>query len=798
MDTGETARPMAAIITVHGTGDTAEGPDGAKWYQRGSAFSGWLLEELSARGVEAEIHPLLWSGANSASQREEASEALAKRVKELAREHESVHIIGHSHGGNVANDAAAILNWAGGKAGGTRAKDRLRSISTVGTPFFRSDVNNAQRFGGYGFLAMAVISATLVVALLAAPKSLLGLVTDSDWTTVEGEIAKFQDALSMWLTGVGVAGLVALAFIIPIAWKGLLRIRRAGRRRPKARIFSLWHGLDEAISFLQRVESLPIEPFSPGTFARASRTSAVLWGVRAVFFLPALGLLMLGANLALSADWALGRWFDGTPEYPPNGFGPSSLEALAQQVLLFGVAGAPVIFGAVYLLYRAFALTFLERVARGPLNRRVGGALKGIAFGKDGDHALGGVSSRSHRFSTEPHLLAGEIEERLRVDAMAARQALFMKYESGVFSVDADQNEIVQEIAEDALTWDALIHTTYFDHREVAGALAGHVADRLAGRDGAATLLPPAGTNDQTGFITRLFSSTRSFGLGMAGLGATSVVLLAAVAYLAVLAGPALNKDHLVDAPQPLVPPAAFLTVIEKGEDCADCPEMVVLPGGTFSMGSPTTELVRGQNEGPMRRVTVQPFAVGKFEVTYAEWDACIADGGCGGYRPNDQGWGRGARPVISVSWQNAQMYVSWLNGKVEGAPYRLLTEAEWEYAARAGTISAYWWGDEASPEYANYSDTGLRRTARVGSYDANPFGLHDMHGNVYEWVEDCYRGNPGLPSSEDEANDTECRRVLRGGSWVNGSVNLRSAGRIRFTPTYRSGSFGFRLARTL
>ena len=198
-----------------------------------------------------------------------------------------------------------------------------------------------------------------------------------------------------------------------------------------------------------------------------------------------------------------------------------------------------------------------------------------------------------------------------------------------------------------------------------------------------------------------------------------------------------------------------------------------------------------------------QPFAVGKYEVTFAEWDACVADGGCGGHRPEDSGWGRGRRPVINVSWDDAKAYVRWLNRKT-GKQYRLPSEAEWEYAARAGTTTRYNWGDDIGRNRANCANCGsrwdLKQTAPVGSFAANPFGLHDVHGNVWEWVEDCRSGNyKGAPTDASAWTDGDCSsRVLRGGSWFDGPRNLRSADRIRFRAGNRHFGFGFRVARTL
>ena len=220
--------------------------------------------------------------------------------------------------------------------------------------------------------------------------------------------------------------------------------------------------------------------------------------------------------------------------------------------------------------------------------------------------------------------------------------------------------------------------------------------------------------------------------------------------------------------------------------DCAECPKLVVVSEETYMMGSPSSEEGRGGDEGPVHRVTIgRPFAVGVYEVTFGEWDACVSGGGCGGYRPDDGGWGRGPRPVVNVSWNDAKAYVDWLSSET-GEAYRLLSEAEWEYVARAGTRTRYWWGDEIGRNRANCAGCGSRwdggQTAPVGSFSANGFGLHDVHGNVWERVEDCwnvsYRGAPSDGSAWESGNCS--RRVVRGGSWVDDPRSLRSANRIR------------------
>ena len=235
------------------------------------------------------------------------------------------------------------------------------------------------------------------------------------------------------------------------------------------------------------------------------------------------------------------------------------------------------------------------------------------------------------------------------------------------------------------------------------------------------------------------------------------------------------------------------------------CPWLVVVPAGEYMMGSREGEAGRDRNEGPRHEVRIgKKFAVGKYEVTFEEWDACVADGGCGGHRPGDVGWGRGNRPVINVSWRDAKGYVEWLSRRA-GKEYRLLSESEWEYVARAGTTTAYWWGDEIGKTRANCNSCGSRwdkdKTAPVGSFRANEFGLYDVHGNVWEWVEDCWHGSyEGVPG-EGEAwvSGGDCsNRVLRGGSWNNKPRFLRSANRFGFSAGFRFYYYGFRIARTL
>jgi formylglycine-generating enzyme required for sulfatase activity len=235
-------------------------------------------------------------------------------------------------------------------------------------------------------------------------------------------------------------------------------------------------------------------------------------------------------------------------------------------------------------------------------------------------------------------------------------------------------------------------------------------------------------------------------------------------------------------------------------KDCPECPEMVVVPAGEFIMGSNDLE-----TEKPLHNVTIgRPFAVGQFEVTFAEWDACIAAGGCK-HKPKDDGWGRGRRPVIYLSWDDIKKeYLPWLSRKT-GKTYRLLTEAEWEYAARAGSGTEFTWGDEIGTNLANCDGCGSqwdeKQTAPVGSFKPNVFGLYDMHGNVEEWVEDCWNENyQGAPTDGSAWTTGDCsKRVLRGGAWtgiVPGFIG--SSRRVRGHLGASNSTLGFRVARAL
>ena len=291
----------------------------------------------------------------------------------------------------------------------------------------------------------------------------------------------------------------------------------------------------------------------------------------------------------------------------------------------------------------------------------------------------------------------------------------------------------------------------------------------------------------------------------------------AAQARLASLRAP---PAAVVASPAPAAKPAVGVYPQSRGpgavfQDCADCPELVVLPQGSYTMGSPSSEGGRDDDEGPQHRVRIgYGLAVGKYEVTVEEYRRFVRSTGhtagnsCWTYETgkweehSGRGWenpgfSQGSRdPVVCVSWEDAQSYLRWLSRET-GQSYRLLSESEWEYAARAGTTTPFHTGSRITTAQANLHGN---QTVPVGGFGANLFGLHDMHGNVWEWVEDCLNGSyAGAPSDGLAWRSGECGvRVLRGGSWIGNPTDLRSAYRDWFDTGYRSYVIGFRVARTL
>ena len=244
----------------------------------------------------------------------------------------------------------------------------------------------------------------------------------------------------------------------------------------------------------------------------------------------------------------------------------------------------------------------------------------------------------------------------------------------------------------------------------------------------------------------------------------------------------------------PAAPPSAAPQSAIR--DCPQCPEIVLIQPGAFEMGS--TEMF--DFEAPVHQVSIRKaFYIGRREVTFEEWDACLAEGGCK-QKPDDRGLGRSRRPVTDLDWDDAKSYLAWLSQKT-GKTYRLPSESEWEYVARAGTTTTYPWGRTVEKDKANClgcTSDPVKKAIDTGSFPPNAFGVYDMAGNAAEWVEDCWSDNyRGAPTDGSAWTKPQCReRVLRGGSFNNDPRYLRSAARFKYDQNVRFYTNGFRVVR--
>lgn len=452
-----------AIVTVHGTGDTAEGADGEKWFQRGSQFGQRLLQHLSAQGINGEIIPHLWSGANSAWDRERGANKLAKRIRGLYKRYDTIHVIGHSHGGNVANDAAVLLKWGLRR---NAQREKFDSLTTVGTPFFNVKTGWLQKLAGILFQVLAWGSA---IAFPITALVWLGIELTNPQRGQPSNIA---------------APLIYMAVVAPCVWMMLQMSTQGVRRilRPKTggktktAVFSIWHDNDEAIAFLQRVEELKLEPFPRGALYRGSRGGAISLGVLAVIAVS----VVLPTLFVLGIDPLNLRALGAPTPDPITGVTPEEGAAeffgLVVAIILLGLWLAPPLFVAIYLSLRYLFGGAAELAARGSMNRYVGGVLRGVAMGRDGDQVLCHVSPRSHTHASRDWVLTGECAARMQAGANSAAGQLIDKYRWALFSVGGDSSASLTSLTTDAMTWNSLIHTTYFDQPEVAAAIGDHIA----------------------------------------------------------------------------------------------------------------------------------------------------------------------------------------------------------------------------------------------------------------------------------------------------------------------------------
>jgi hypothetical protein len=451
-----------AIVTVHGTNDSAPGPDGQKWYQRGSAFTENLKQRLGAHGLEVDFVPHLWSGANSSYGREQGADDLCKAVKKCAKSHDSVHVIAHSHGGNVANMAADRMLW-----GVKRKRRSFTSLTTVGTPFFKIGSSPIAAVGGWVFVVIVVLSALVVL-----PFSLI--VTIFILLSASGGEVSSNVAGALFVAGAG----IALGFVYLYMWRlgqrGLRRVRRVKRKDDcGAQVMALSHPNDEAITFLRRVETIPFEPFPKGSMRQGAKMRATQWGVNSALYGVIIPVALGFVLLFMSAMPA--HILEQIESVVPR----SQLSNVFLALLLWSIPAVPAIFFLFYI-WRRFIIGWpSEWWFRGGMNSFIAVILRDMAMGRDSDQRISNVSSASHSLRTKEVRLEGEVAARMQAGAEVASAALIEKYRWVLFSSGEDGNASLSELSADAMTWNSLIHTTYFDQPEVVD----HIAEYIAAED---------------------------------------------------------------------------------------------------------------------------------------------------------------------------------------------------------------------------------------------------------------------------------------------------------------------------
>lgn len=445
-----------AIVTVHGTNDSAPGPDGEKWYQRGSAFTEHLKQKLAGHGLEVDIVPHLWSGANSSHGREQGADDLCKKVKKCAKSHDSVHVIAHSHGGNVANMAADRMLW-----GVKRKRKSFTSLTTVGTPFFKIGSSPIAAVGGWIFVVIVVLSALFVMPFSIAMIFAL-LLAGGDMT---GNVIG-----ALFFAGGGVAIAFLYLFMWRLGQRGLRRVRRVKRKDDcHAQVLALSHPNDEAITFLQRIETIPFEPFPKGSMRQGAKMRATQWGVNSALYgviLPVIFGFVLLFWSAMPAD-ILQKMESVVPR--------DQLNNVFLIFLLWSIPAVPAIFFLFYIS-RRFVIGYpSEWWFRGQMNGFVATILRDMAMGRDSDQRISKVSSGSHSLRTKEVKLEGDVAKRMQAGADTASAALIEKYRWVLFSSGEDSNASLSELSADAMTWNSLIHTTYFDQPEVIDVIAEYI-----------------------------------------------------------------------------------------------------------------------------------------------------------------------------------------------------------------------------------------------------------------------------------------------------------------------------------
>ncbi|MEM7329452.1 MAG: hypothetical protein AAF437_11975 [Pseudomonadota bacterium] len=426
------------IVTIHGTNDS--GPiEGEQWWQRNSEFTRALLRQLEGSAEDTiDFEPYIWSGENSAHDREQAGIWLVEFLERMSKSYDRLHIIAHSHGGNVALKACELLNW--GKANNRR---QIESVSVVGTPFLSAKTS--------------IFFPLLSVIMLALSSAGLALVWWFFFFEFEPVELEFQTGSNsgagiLFSIFVSVSSLYILFSALSI-WK---RSRTAFRKIDfDHRLSVVWHPQDEAIALLEKIGRLELAPFPLGTFFRTTRNVALI-----------IAMLSLAVTMMIVSDH---------PQLNPM----ASQDDPPSSIMNFLVI-APAVFVATYWVFRLAFGALPDLLVRNRLNKIVSGILKGSALGLDSDVRYHPVSPHPVGRQFLSHELEGDLAEQMRRNSEVGLNKLLEKYRHGIFSVGDDGTSIFEQLSDDVETWDALIHTTYFEYDEVVTSIAEHIVNQEA------------------------------------------------------------------------------------------------------------------------------------------------------------------------------------------------------------------------------------------------------------------------------------------------------------------------------
>lgn len=461
----------ALILTIHGTNDGKPGGSGdTKWWEKSSGFVRGLTQNLLARGLAAEVEEFLWGGANSAFAREKGSLALMRRIRKAAGTYDEIHLIGHSHGGNVAVDAARRAAW-GREPGWRLLRGRpagITSITTVGTPFLRPLARNSDYLYALFFVG-AMLIVTLGFALPAAAGfwSLSKLIVDG--LPLAKIVDEDKSRIALFVGGPSFALFVPFALLLARATGRFLWIRRLLKRGARrANLLSIWHPKDEAIGGLKRAGD-----FSPELVPRGALWSS---GHRAGTNLGSALFVLFGALIFPLAGLLL---VSGPQEIPFAGLRVEILNLTGNSglntALFITLCIPPVCMFALGFYVLARLIFGLGELVRGGLNARAVNLLRDFAFGSDTGQKLGEVSERPHFFEGEVWTTPDDLARRMEEETLSALTEFMARQRASLFSVTVGA-DWMRKVGGDAATWDSLIHTTYFDHPEIAERIAGHIA----------------------------------------------------------------------------------------------------------------------------------------------------------------------------------------------------------------------------------------------------------------------------------------------------------------------------------